>query len=100
MNTAQVMQDFQKSFFGANTMSSPFELRFKILEMAKEYLDNSYQLQYELAQKNLELMHEQGKLSVEAWKKIMPENYTMQDVITKAQELYGFVESKDGKKTK
>lgn len=100
MINTQAMQDFQKSFFGANTMSSPFELRFKILEMAKEYLDNSYQLQYDLAQKNLELMQEQGKLTIETYKKMMPENYTMQDVIAKAQELYGFVESKDGKKTK
>jgi hypothetical protein len=100
MFNTQAMQDFQKSFFGANAMSSPFELRFKILEMAKEYLDNSYQLQYDLAQKNLELMQEQGKLTIETYKKMMPENYTMQDVIAKAQELYGLVESKDGKKTK
>jgi hypothetical protein len=96
MFTTDTIKDFQKTFMGA-AMTSPFELRFKILEMAKQYLDDAYKMQHEMAVKNMEFMQEQNKLTVDTWKKIMPEKYTMEDVLQKAQELYGFVESKDGK---
>lgn len=82
------------------TNLNPFELRFKILEMAKDYLDNSYALQYEMAQKNLEMMKDQQQLTVDMWKKLMPEKYTMDEVLSKAQELYSFVDSKPNKTTK
>lgn len=78
-------------------MVNPFELRFKILEMAKDYLDSSFKMQYDMAQKNFDMLKEQNQLTVETWQKMMPEKYTMTDVLNKAQELYGFVESKDQK---
>lgn len=78
-------------------MTNPFELRYKILEMAKDYLDKSYQMQVDAFNKQVALMEDQNKLTFEMWKRMMPEKYTMEDVVAKAQELYGFVESKDGK---
>ena len=81
----------------AQANMNPFEIRLKILEMAKEYLDTSYDTAKELAKQNLSAMDKQGELNMEMWKQMMPEQYTMEDIITKAQELYGFVESKQGK---
>ena len=100
MFDTQTMKEMQKTFFGANIMSSPFELRFKILEMAKSYLDKSYEMQVKAFQTQIDLMTDRNKLTYEMWQKMMPEQYTMDEVIAKAQELYGFVESKDGKSKK
>jgi len=80
-----------------NKSMNPFEIRFELLNMAKDYLEASYQMQYSLAQQNMVALQEQGKLAIDTWKKLMPERYTMEDIVAKAQELYGFVESKDGK---
>ena len=96
MLNTDTIKDFQKTLLGT-TMTSPFELRFKILEMAKQYLDDAYKMQHDMALRNLEYLQDQNKLNVETWKKVMPEKYTMEDILQKAQELYGFVESKDGK---
>tara|TARA_B100000941_G_scaffold288590_1_gene265788 strand:- start:509 stop:814 length:306 start_codon:yes stop_codon:yes gene_type:complete len=96
MLNTDTIKDFQKTLLGT-TMTSPFELRFKILEMAKQYLDDAYKMQHDMALRNMEYLQDQNKLNVETWKKVMPEKYTMEDILQKAQELYGFVESKDGK---
>ena len=96
MLNTDTIKDFQKTILGS-TMTSPFELRFKILEMAKQYLDDAYKMQHDMALRNMEYLQDQNKLNVETWKKVMPEKYTMEDILQKAQELYGFVESKDGK---
>ena len=96
MLNTDTIKDFQKTILGT-TMTSPFELRFKILEMAKQYLDDAYKMQHDMALRNMEYLQDQNKLNVETWKKVMPEKYTMEDILQKAQELYGFVESKDGK---
>jgi len=79
---------------------NPFEIRFELLNMAKDYLETSYQMQYSLAQQNMVVLQDQGKLTIDTWKKLLPERYTMEDIIAKAQELYGFVGSKDGKSKK
>ena len=78
-------------------MTNPFELRFKILEMAKEYLDKSYEMQVEAFNQQVAMMKDQNKLTIEMWKNMMPEKYTMDEVVAKAQELYGFVDNKDNK---
>ena len=96
MLNTDTIKDFQKTILGT-TMTSPFELRFKILEMAKQYLDDAYKMQHDMALRNMEYLQDQNKLNVETWKKVMPEKYTMEDILQKAQDLYGFVESKDGK---
>lgn len=79
-------------------MSNPFELRYKLIEIAKDYLDKSYEIQLSAYNKQLEFLKEQGKLNTEIWNSMMPEKYTIKDVVEKAQELYGFVDSKEGKR--
>lgn len=78
-------------------MSNPFELRFKILEMAKDYLDKSYEMQIEAFNQQVALMKDQNKLTFEMWNQMMPQKYTMDEVVSKASELYGFVDNKDNK---
>lgn len=66
---------------------NPFEIRTEVLSMAKEYLD-----------KQMELQVEYTKKMIEAGEKIaseMPKMYSTEELIAKAQELYGFVSKKD-----
>jgi hypothetical protein len=71
-----------------------FELRTDILAMAKDYMDKQYQLNMEFARKAFDEAVAAQKVSADAWKKYVPEIYTIEDLMKKAQELYGFVSSK------
>jgi hypothetical protein len=66
---------------------NPFEIRTEVLAMAKEYLDKQLQLQLEYTKK----MMEAGEKIAED----IPTMYTTDELISKAQELYGFVSKKD-----
>ena len=75
-------------------MSNPFELRFKLLEMAQGYLqEQSYKIDT-LNQQTWELAREQGTATVEILKTLQPEYYSVEDIKAKAEELYEFVEKK------
>lgn len=73
---------------------NPFELRTDILAMAKDYMDQQYNLNLQFAQRAFEEAVTAQKVSADAWKKYVPEMYTIEDLMKKAQELYGFVSSK------
>jgi hypothetical protein len=73
---------------------NPFELRTDILAMAKDYMDQQYQLNVQFAQRAFDEALAAQKVSADAWKKYVPEMYTIEDLMKKAQELYGFVSSK------
>jgi len=75
---------------------NPYELRTDLLAMAKEYLDAEYKRQCDLATLIYQETLKSNKASIEQIKKIVPEMYNFQDIMVKAQELYGFV-SKDKK---
>lgn len=75
---------------------NPYELRTDLLAMAKEYLDAEYKRQCDLATIIYQETLKSNKASIEQIKKIVPEMYNFQDIMVKAQELYGFV-SKDKK---
>jgi len=76
---------------------NPYELRTDLLAMAKEYLDAEYKRQCDLATIIYQETLKSNKASIEQIKKIVPEMYNFQDIMVKAQELYGFV-SKDKSK--
>ncbi len=75
-------------------MSNPFELRFKILEMAQSYLQEQQDRSLALATSVWEHAEKQGEATMELWNKLQPASYTIKDITEKATELYGFVEKK------
>ena len=75
-------------------MSNPYELRFRLLEMAQGYLQDEQEKQRNFAIDAWEFAKEQGDANMELWKKLQPESYTIDDIKKKANELYEFVEQK------
>ena len=75
-------------------MSNPFELRFRILEMAQGYLQDQVQRNQDAFSKAWEQAKEQGEANMKLWNELQPETYTIEDIKKKASELYEFVEKK------
>ena len=78
-------------------MSNPFELRFKLLEMAQGYMQEQSYRNQTLNQQTWELAMNQGTATVELLKTLQPETYSVADIKAKAEELYEFVENKNVK---
>ena len=74
---------------------NPFELRFDVLKMAKEMMDQ----QYDIAQQQYWTMNENAKQQTndmtEVMEKYTPQMYQPQEIMEKAEELYKFVTKKD-----
>ena len=75
-------------------MSNPFELRFKLLEMAQSYLQEQQQKQADFVYNAWDLAREQGEANMKLWKELQPKSYTIDDIKKKASEVYEFVEKK------
>ena len=75
-------------------MGNPFELRFRLLEMAQSYLQEQSYKKQNLNEQTWELAKEQGTATVELLKTLQPESYSIGDIKTKAEELYEFVATK------
>jgi len=73
-------------------MSNPYELRFRLLEMAQGYLQDQQERQHNFALDAWEFAKEQGETNVKVFKDLQPEAYTIEDIKNKATELYEFVE--------
>jgi hypothetical protein len=74
---------------------SPFELRFDVLKMAKDLMDQ----QYEIANQQYWTMVNQAEKNSqdvkEIFEKYTPKMYQPQEIMSKAEELYKFVTKKD-----
>ena len=75
-------------------MSNPFELRFKLLEMAQSYLQEQQQRNQDFIYNAWDLAVKQGNANMELFEELRPESYTIEDIKKKASELYEFVEKK------
>ena len=75
-------------------MSNPYELRFRLLEMAQSYLQDEYCRKENVALDAWNFAQDQGNASAGLRKELQPESYTIEDIKTKATELYEFVENK------
>ena len=73
-------------------MSNPYELRFRLLEMAQGYLQDRKQEKQEFAYQAWDLAKENGKATMEVWNDLQPDSYSIEDIKNKANELYEFVE--------
>ena len=73
-------------------MSNPYELRFRLLEMAQGYLQDEYSRKENIAIDAWNFAQEQGDATTRLRKELQPESYTIEDIKKKASELYEFVE--------
>ena len=69
---------------------NPFEIRAEMLQLAKEYLDQQYEMNVTFAQN----MFEQGKIQMEEVQKAY-KMYSMDELMAKAKEMYSFVITKE-----
>ena len=74
--------------------SNPYELRFKLLEMAQGYLQDEYSRKENIAIDAWNFAQEQGDATTRLRSELQPESYTISDIKMKATELYEFVEKK------
>lgn len=72
------------------TNKNPFEIRAEMLQLAKDYMDQQYQMNIQFAEK----MVEQNKKTAEELKD-MYKMYSMEELMDKAKEMYNFVSKKD-----
>jgi hypothetical protein len=76
-----------------------FEIRLEVLKMAKEMMDQQYSEASNAYWNTINAMAENWNKSaselVEQTKALQPAMYSPEDIMKKAQELYGFVSKKD-----
>ena len=73
-------------------MSNPYELRFRLLEMAQGYLQDRQEETKDFAYQAWDLAKENGEANMELWNELQPNSYSIEDIKKKATELYEFVE--------
>ena len=69
---------------------NPFEIRTEMLALAKDYMDQQYQMNVSFAEKALE----QGKKTIDEVQDLY-KIYSMEELMEKAKEMYSFVSKKD-----
>jgi hypothetical protein len=74
---------------------TPFELRFDVLKMAKEMMDQQYDIAQQQFWTQLEQYKEASKDVNEVFEKYTPTMYQPSEIMAKAEELYKFVVKKD-----
>ena len=72
------------------THKNPFEIRTEMLQMDKDYMDQQYQMNIQLAND----LYEQGQKTAEEVKDAY-QIYSVEDMMNKAKEMYSFVSKKD-----
>jgi len=75
-------------------MSNPYQIRYDVLNMAKEILDKQYDMQMEVAYKAMDMFKDNADEALEAYKKYIPKAITPDEIKTQADKLYEFVSEK------
>ena len=73
-------------------MANPYELRFRLLEMAQGYLQDRQEETKDFAYQAWDLAKENGEANMELWNELQPDSYSIEEIKKKANELYEFVE--------
>ena len=74
---------------------NPFELRFDVLKMAKEMMDQQHEVANNKFWSMIEQYKDNGKDIQEVYEKYTPEMYKPSSVMEKAEELYKFITKSD-----
>lgn len=69
---------------------NPFEIRTEMLQLAKDYMDQQYQMNITFAQQAVEA----GKKTLEEVQEVY-KMYSLEELMEKAKEMYSFVSKKD-----
>lgn len=69
---------------------NPFEIRAEMLQMAKDYMDRQWEMNWSFTQQ----LFEQGKATAEDVKDAM-KPYSVEAMMEKAKDFYSFVSKKD-----
>ena len=70
---------------------NPFEIRLETLRMAKEMLDQNYNVQQDLMCRMIDQTAEISGNIEEAYEKYVPQMYKPEEIVKKANELYAYV---------
>lgn len=73
---------------------NPFEIRADMLQLAKEYLDQQYQMNIQFYE-NMVAEGEKARSDIEDKLKEAYKMYSTEDLMNKAKEMYSFVSTKD-----
>ena len=69
---------------------NPFEIRAEMLQLAKDYMDQQWQMNVEFTRQ----LFEQNKKTAEEMQEAL-KIYSMEELMEKAKEMYQFVSKKD-----
>lgn len=72
------------------TNKNPFEIRQEVLQMAKDYMDQAWNMNIELQQR----LYQNSKITSEQFQEAF-KPYSIESMMEKAQEMYKFVSKKD-----
>ena len=75
-------------------MSNPYQIRYDVLQMAKDMADRAYETQMQMAYNAMELAKENSQDALTAWKNYVPKMYTPEEIKAQADKLYEFVSEK------
>lgn len=76
------------------TNRTPFELRTDLLKIAQDYLQKQYNANMELYNATVHAAQKDAVALQSDLRTEVPKYFDFNDIITKARELYGFVNSK------
>ena len=74
---------------------NPFEIRLETLKMAKEMMDQQYDIAQNQFYQMIDNAKEQNQDITEVFEKYTPKMYQPKEIMEKADELYQFVMKKD-----
>ena len=78
----------------ADVNKNPFEIRLETLKMAKEMMDQQYNLQEQMMYQMIDQAREHGQNVKEVMDTYLPEMYNPNKVIEKATEFYTYISKK------
>lgn len=73
---------------------NPFEIRAEMLQLAKDYMDQQYHMNIQFIE-NMAAEGGKTRKAIEEQLKEAYKMYSMEDLMTKAKEMYSFVSTKD-----
>lgn len=77
--------------------NNPYQIRYDVLNMAKEMLDKQYDMQVDLAYKAMGMYKDNAGQAMEAYQKYIPKSITPEEIKAQADKLYEFVTDKKEK---
>ena len=73
---------------------NPFEIRLETLKMAKEMMDQAYDAQIQQMHMGIDILREEGKPVQEFLSEYAPKMYNPSEIVSKATELYEYIQKK------